>query len=538
MTQPLYFVASYSTSCYQLLTNFLNAMKRNLFFSAFLLGFLFTANAQDNCAGAVEVTAGTVEEPNTYTVGTINGTYEDGCWQFASNTPNAEWYAFTPSENGMARVTTAIAANPIGSTDTRFSLYTGTCGNLTCWGGNDDADIAVQDYRSDLMFPVAGGTTYYIVFDDNWVSTGFTFELSFEAQSCFVTDSFGFSPTSPMTTTTANIIWTEPLVGNFEQYIFEYGPQGFTPGTGTVLEVTYEEAALTDLEAGTLYDFYITTDCGGGDMSEAAGPVTFATLFDPFNAPYATSFEEERIDFMGWQTLTFTDITGTTWGIFPNDNQVSAHDGTSFLGAFGSGGVSDTWVFSTGVNLQADTPVTVSYWVMKAAFDENGNGGVNNLAITFGNGTTPASQYIPLGSIDDASFPDTFTQQIHTFTVPATGTYYMGFHYTAPAHTEQSNGGILIDSVEINSILGANEVMSSKFSIFPNPASSIINIANADGILMSGIQITDLNGRIVKSAIYNDVAEAQINIYDLASGIYMMTIVSDKGTMTKKVVKE
>ena len=65
----------------------------------------------------------------------------------------------------------------------------------------------------------------------------------------------------------------------------------------------------------------------------------------------------------------------------------------------------------------------------------------------------------------------------------------------------------------------------------------MINIANAENILVNGVVITDLNGRTVKNVSYNGVTEAQINVSDLAAGMYMMTVSSDKGTMTKKIVK-
>ena len=56
-------------------------------------------------------------------------------------------------------------------------------------------------------------------------------------------------------------------------------------------------------------------------------------------------------------------------------------------------------------------------------------------------------------------------------------------------------------------------------------------------MLVNGVKITDLNGRVVKEAKLAGTAEAQINISDLASGMYMVTVSSDKGTATKKSLK-
>jgi len=81
------------------------------------------------------------------------------------------------------------------------------------------------------------------------------------------------------------------------------------------------------------------------------------------------------------------------------------------------------------------------------------------------------------------------------------------------------------------------DVSASKFSVSPNPANDFISVTNSDNILVSGISITDLNGRVVKQNSYSNVSNIQVNVSDLASGMYMMNIVSDKGAFTKKIIK-
>lgn len=72
-------------------------------------------------------------------------------------------------------------------------------------------------------------------------------------------------------------------------------------------------------------------------------------------------------------------------------------------------------------------------------------------------------------------------------------------------------------------------------SVFPNPSNSIVNIANVEGL--NSVALVDLNGRTVKNVSFNATSQAQVNISDLANGVYMMTINSDKGAVTKKIVK-
>ncbi len=85
--------------------------------------------------------------------------------------------------------------------------------------------------------------------------------------------------------------------------------------------------------------------------------------------------------------------------------------------------------------------------------------------------------------------------------------------------------------------VNTNSVVINDFSVFPNPSKDIINISN-NSTSIKFIEITDLNGRIVKTFGALDSSNVQVTISDLSTGVYMMKILSDKGTSTKKVIKE
>jgi len=96
---------------------------------------------------------------------------------------------------------------------------------------------------------------------------------------------------------------------------------------------------------------------------------------------------------------------------------------------------------------------------------------------------------------------------------------------------------LFFDDVKFTSgVLGTQLVKANKFSVFPNPANNVVTVANANA-LINAIAVTDINGRTVKSVKVGGVAETQVNISDLASGVYMMSISSDKGTSTQKIIK-
>ncbi|MCB0795546.1 MAG: VCBS repeat-containing protein, partial [Flavobacteriales bacterium] len=139
---------------------------RSLLFA--LLAPCLTIQAQDDCNSALAIVAG------TYTVAGIDGP-EIGL-PYCANTgtaTHAEWYIYTAPADTMVRVTTDLSTNLGG--DTRIHVYTGSCGALTCVGGDDDGG---SGYLSTVDFSATAGTEYHIVFDDRWSIAGFDFQVS------------------------------------------------------------------------------------------------------------------------------------------------------------------------------------------------------------------------------------------------------------------------------------------------------------------------------------------------------------------------
>lgn len=83
----------------------------------------------------------------------------------------------------------------------------------------------------------------------------------------------------------------------------------------------------------------------------------------------------------------------------------------------------------------------------------------------------------------------------------------------------------------------SNQLTDAGFSVYPNPAMNVINFSNTTDAVVSSIEMTDMNGRIVKSEKVN-ATEGQISVSDLTTGMYMMKITTDQGTAVKKIVKQ
>lgn len=103
--------------------------------------------------------------------------------------------------------------------------------------------------------------------------------------------------------------------------------------------------------------------------------------------------------------------------------------------------------------------------------------------------------------------------------------------------THDNWGGFAyVDNVVITDMsLGVKE-FSSDFSVYPNPTNGIVTIENRSNAIVNSAQITDINGRIIRTSQVNEVSSS-IDISDLSAGVYLMNIASDQGTITKKIIK-
>jgi hypothetical protein len=134
-----------------------------------LAGLSFTTYAQNTCLTALPINAG------IHTVDTVDGPDipDPICATNGAGATAGEWYTYTPAEDYTLTISTDLLINT--GRDTRFHIYSGTCGAFACLGGDDDSGT---NFLSVASIQVEQGVTYYIAFDNRWDSNGFDFELS------------------------------------------------------------------------------------------------------------------------------------------------------------------------------------------------------------------------------------------------------------------------------------------------------------------------------------------------------------------------
>jgi hypothetical protein len=87
----------------------------------------------------------------------------------------------------------------------------------------------------------------------------------------------------------------------------------------------------------------------------------------------------------------------------------------------------------------------------------------------------------------------------------------------------------------INSV---NELAADKkISIYPNPTNNLLNIEWKD-LNVKSIELTDITGRKILTEKKSDSFASIINISNLESGAYILTLNHDKGRIAKRFVKE
>ncbi len=139
-------------------------------------------------------------------------------------------------------------------------------------------------------------------------------------------DPIGFTATA-YDTNAVELNWTAG--GTETQWYIQYGPTGFTPGTGTFMSSFMMPDTITGLAASTDYDFYIQAVCAPGDSSTWVGPQTATTLDPPAYCesgvgPTSSTYSNlDMASMMGETTaISFTGTcSGTPTGLIDETSQ-------------------------------------------------------------------------------------------------------------------------------------------------------------------------------------------------------------------------
>jgi len=224
--------------------------------------------------------------------------------------------------------------------------------------------------------------------------------------------------------------------------------------------------------------------------------------------------------------VNFNSTTGTgvisNWLITPPINLING-DVVSFYAIKGlSGG---TTVYPDALQMRISTNGAAS----AAPVGATGLGDYTNLAVDINPGLTTTD------------FPTVWTQYTYTVTgLPVETSCRVAFRYTVPTSAGplgNNSDQIGIDQYSIDRPAASTEdFFTSNFSIYPNPATDVLNIASKNGVAIESVQILDINGRIVNQNSSSSDA-VQVNVSNLNAGVYFVKVQSELGVGTSKFIK-
>ncbi len=102
----------------------------------------------------------------------------------------------------------------------------------------------------------------------------------------------------------------------------------------------------------------------------------------------------------------------------------------------------------------------------------------------------------------------------------------------------QYGNNLYLDQVIVSSYTSVvdNDVNDALFSFYPNPAGSTLTISTSDAFVGKVIQISDLNGKVVRKTVLSDKT-VNLSLTDLKSGVYTIGINGESKSLKKLLVQ-
>jgi subtilisin-like proprotein convertase family protein len=329
---------------------------------------------------------------------------------------------------------------------------------------------------------------------------------------------------SNITQTQADAQWTAG--GTETAWNLEYGPQGFSQGSGTLISTTPNNPnTITGLSAATSYDYYVQADCGGS-QSSWVGPETFTTLnpgINTYSNPTACSLNftitDNQCPSVDEFYLDITSAPGNSLGsdvklssvkaiithTYVNDLTFSlvSPNGAEVVLCSNKGGGNDDF----GVNDGSCTQYTE--FTMEASSD-------------ISSGSYPyVGQYLPDG--DFASFNDGSSP-------------YGSWTFKICDNAAQDAGAVQYVELVFATFTGVNEIADEQnISIYPNPVNDFFEISSVERI--SGIKIFSATGKeILYKRIDGFTASVDMTLYP--SGLYVIQMSQGNKIINQRIIKE
>lgn len=213
-----------------------------------------------------------------------------------------------------------------------------------------------------------------------------------------------------------------------------------------------------------------------------------------------------------------------SWGFRPMQN---SYGWMFYQYGFGENTPADNYLVSPAISL-GEGSWKVAFWVNSILGDRPSY----RILVATTEPTSAASFTEEVRPLADAVIESTGDYHHSEFDLSAFAnqTIWIAFEHVDPAGERSA---LLIDdlSIEQGQAVGVSNVDAINVSVYPNPATDVINV-RGEGII--SVEVIDVAGRVVRTA----EGEGAINTTDLSAGTYMVRTVTNQGVCAKRIVKK
>jgi hypothetical protein len=300
------------------------------------------------------------------------------------------------------------------------------------------ASTASSWVEKEVIFSQYTGNGQYIAFKNAYTSTA-----GYAYLDNLVID---LIPTCPkpsqlhaVTTTTTSITlgWTE--YGDATSWEIEYGPTGFTPGNGTVEMVSDNPYTITNLSASFVYDFYVTSDCGG-EMSAHSSVLSASTSCGAIDQlPYTNNFDVYGTGTTAYPTCWSKINTYTSDR--PYCNSSNAYEGAASLYFYSTSGT-----YNIAITPQFDVLIPIN--TLQASFMYRATNATDYMLVGVMTNPYDANTFVTVDTIHPSNIAATWVEREVNFSSYTGNGQYIAFYNGKPSATCYS----YIDNLVINLI--------------------------------------------------------------------------------------
>ena len=230
------------------------------------------------------------------------------------------------------------------------------------------------------------------------------------------------SNTPAPTTSSITLSWNER--GTATSWNIEYGPAGFAPGQGTTVAVTENPYTINDLIAGTVYDFYVQSDCGGGDESSWSSVHRNHTACGIIETiPYTNNF-----DYYGTGESAYPYCWSKINTYSSNRPYINTthYEGVGSLYFYASSST-----FNMAITPEFDASIEMN--TLQANFMYRGTNSTDRLIVGFINSPTDTLSFFPIDTIFAGSSPTTWREVTVMFNEYTGNAHYIAFKNENPS---------------------------------------------------------------------------------------------------------